>query len=918
MATREYQFIVGPETSTLPTAGTPTDDLDIITKGFADSHYAQGKLSVADITALKAVTNTGSTARVNGDIIEVQSTNAVYVFDSDSALSGNDDTVVTPTAGTGRWLKVGAPIAASTDNRLPKYDGTGGGLQTTGITVDDSNNVTGVNNMTIDGDLTVKGTTTSIETTNLQVEDANILINDGGNDATSEGAGITVERTGTNGSLIYANAATSKFKVGALGSEVEIADISSSQVLTNKTISYASNTITGVQPTSTLTTKGDLYAATASSTVTRLGAGSDGQILVADSTQTTGLKWTTANSGSKNYFIYNSFENNATTGWSLGNVSLTTNFPSGVPTFGSGASGNLSISAVSGSPIAGTYALSYASSAATTAGNFVSSDAFTIDNEDQAKILAFRFSYKVQSGTVDMSGTTSNSFGVAIYDVTNAAWIQPAGVFNLVQNSGIGIATGTFQTSSNGTSYRLLIYNANATSGAVTMYFDTFFVGPQVTSIAPAMSDWVKYTPTITGFGTPTGLNIFSRRTGDTLEVQGYFTSGTPTATQAQLTLGYNGINANVVAADVSKFNGGIVGILTVNKTSTTYFGGKVLGGAGANYVAFSQQTSTTEETTPLNGNLIASSGQFVEFQFKLPIQGWSSNTISSADTDTRVIAAQFSTSTGTITNGGTDAIVPLSTTNVNQGGMVFTSGASANIVIPVSGTYRITTTIGYTNSGITGAQTIGYKINNSATVNIGVRAAPANFDTITGYSNIDLKAGDVVYMIARNPHSSNLTIDGARISIERLSGPAVVQATETVAADAYLNATTTITTNTKVTGWAVNDNSHGAFDTTNSRFVAPVSGRYLATVNLMYNISAFSSSGQLDTSIYKNGTSVGYSRTLIITGTGFINSTVTRVVKLLAGEYLEVFGNKATGTYTVSSHNDANSSTISVVRIGN
>lgn len=51
--------------------------------------------------------------------------------------------------------------------------------------------------------------------------------------------------------------------------------------------------ITGAQQTSVLTTKADLYVATAASTVTREPVGSDGQVLTADSTQTTGIKWAT-------------------------------------------------------------------------------------------------------------------------------------------------------------------------------------------------------------------------------------------------------------------------------------------------------------------------------------------------------------------------------------------------------------------------------------------------------------------------------------------------------------------------------------------------------------------------------------------------------------------------------------------------
>lgn len=46
-------------------------------------------------------------------------------------------------------------------------------------------------------------------------------------------------------------------------------------------------------PKSTVTTKGDLIAATASATVTRVAVGSNGQYLQADSTEAAGVKWST-------------------------------------------------------------------------------------------------------------------------------------------------------------------------------------------------------------------------------------------------------------------------------------------------------------------------------------------------------------------------------------------------------------------------------------------------------------------------------------------------------------------------------------------------------------------------------------------------------------------------------------------------
>lgn len=47
--------------------------------------------------------------------------------------------------------------------------------------------------------------------------------------------------------------------------------------------------------------KGDLLVATADNTPARLGVGSDGQVLTADSTQTAGVKWATASGGGITY-----------------------------------------------------------------------------------------------------------------------------------------------------------------------------------------------------------------------------------------------------------------------------------------------------------------------------------------------------------------------------------------------------------------------------------------------------------------------------------------------------------------------------------------------------------------------------------------------------------------------------------------
>jgi hypothetical protein len=181
----------------------------------------------------------------------------------------------------------------------------------------------------INGNLTVNGTTTTLNTATVDSEDPNITLNKNGNDLSSEGSGFTVDRTGTKGSLQYANALASKFKIGDLASEAEIATVSHAQTLTNKTISGASNTITNVSLTagvtgtlpianggtgqttqtaafdalSPLTTKGDLIVNNGTNDI-RLAVGTDAFVLTADSTQASGVKWAAASGSAAQYLVF--------------------------------------------------------------------------------------------------------------------------------------------------------------------------------------------------------------------------------------------------------------------------------------------------------------------------------------------------------------------------------------------------------------------------------------------------------------------------------------------------------------------------------------------------------------------------------------------------------------------------------------
>ena len=210
-------------------------------------------------------------------------------------------------------------------------------------------------------------------------------------------------------------------------------------------------------------------------------------------------------SGSKNYLTTytastssgvpnvgnGNFELGSTTGWSLAHSALTSSVPSTLATAtnafssaggvhgGSAASANLTLATVTGgSQISGSYSGSLVSSSTSVAGDMMISSAFNIDASDQNQVLTIGFDYKVVSGTFNLSGTSSNSFALYIYDVTNAAWIQPAGVYGMVQSSGVGHVFATFQSTSNTTQYQVALVNINSIATSYSLTLDDLSVGP--------------------------------------------------------------------------------------------------------------------------------------------------------------------------------------------------------------------------------------------------------------------------------------------------------------------------------------------------------------------------------------------------------------------------------------------------------
>lgn len=146
-----------------------------------------------------------------------------------SNLSGtNSGDVTIANVGSSPNSK-GMSLASQVLNLEPADSTNPGVVSTTSQTF--AGDKTFADDVIITGDLTVNGTMTSVNSANLEVTDKNIVINNGGNDASSEGAGLTVERTSTNGSIVYQDSLTSKWKAGPEGSESEVVTVGTSQTI---------------------------------------------------------------------------------------------------------------------------------------------------------------------------------------------------------------------------------------------------------------------------------------------------------------------------------------------------------------------------------------------------------------------------------------------------------------------------------------------------------------------------------------------------------------------------------------------------------------------------------------------------------------------------------------------------------------
>jgi hypothetical protein len=169
---------------------------------------------------------------------------------------------------------------------------------------------------------------------------------------------------------------------------------------------------------------------------------------------------------------------------------------------------------------------------------------------------------------------------------------------------------------------------ATGAGGTAPFYANNIYFGPGLTSQSFAGGDWQDYSsPTTSGFGTITSDSLKYVRLGPSLRILGRFTTGTVSASAAQITLPL-GLTVGLTGSGNPRQ---VVGSWWHNNTTTANPKRGVIGAvSGDSYVSFSldDYTGTTSPFATLAGNQITGNSVVIGVDFTIPIASWAGNGI--------------------------------------------------------------------------------------------------------------------------------------------------------------------------------------------------------------------------------------------------------------------------------------------------
>jgi microcystin-dependent protein len=361
----------------------------------------------------------------------------------------------------------------------------------------------------------------------------------------------------------------------------------------------------------------------------------------------------------------------------------------------------------------------------------------TITDETNATVLA---SSSIPTGSQSVLGTVTNT-SATLTAVSNAI-INGLSVGMRV--TGTGIPTGTLISSMNaiagtitlsqtatsaGTSVRIsdipripqVSFTVPASCGSLSYTFtalpessnpETYIDGINVSMTSgiilngtvqvPNLTAWNTYVPTIVGFGTIATQSFRWRQVGDSIQLEGRFTSGTPTAIEARIPLP----NSLLSMSDYATLE--IVGKSATNNSNQEMIS---LIEPSVGYLTFGFANSTSAELTKVNGSQLVTTGQFVSINASVRVAGLTATkNIASSFSQAALVAnpdsyLRVDNNSAASTFGSTaTAVRRFSTVRENIGSSVQFLDDSVNgsrFIIQEAGVFSISATDGFTPSGV-------------------------------------------------------------------------------------------------------------------------------------------------------------------------------------------------------------------------
>ncbi len=514
------------------------------------------------------------------------------------------------------------------------------------------------------------------------------------------------------------------------------------------------------------------------------------------------------------------------------------------PVDGTGGTPNTTFLTTTTTPLRGiNSSLVTKNSGASRQGEGVSYD-FTIDSADQAQVLRISFDYNTSVNYAD------GDIRIYVYDVTNSRLIEV--VDRDLSASSFGKFVGTFQTSPDSLSYRLIFHIADTDTTAWTVEIDNVIVGPQTIVKGAIVTEWEAFTPTLNV--TPTNITPtgYYRRVGSDAEfvVRLDFTGLGPNASLAMVLP--NGLNIDTtkiptLTDQVTRLDSTGVFFDASGAGTANHFDVAAFSLVNTNGFRFwVNQTDDWRQFNPASVPVATAAGDVLFISVKIPIQGWSSNMVLSEDAGNREIYARLdlnNVNQGVSANGQTTILLSRAVEDTTNSFLL----ASNEWECPESGIYDINAAVYVTGVSAADNDSLNLRIDTFAVAQVfgqpGTNTLANSFMLST---SIRLVKGQKVGMSFSTPSISgdaSYVINGSELrtylTIAKRSSPQTIAASEIVAASySSTNAesipstlSTTLVYETLLTG-----DTHNAYNTSTGEYTIPQTGWYNASASVRFN----------------------------------------------------------------------------------